>query len=130
MVHRINPLQHTKAIGAYSAATFIQLGKGKLMHISGQVASDENGAVVGNTMTKQAEYVFKKIKSILNENGGSLNSLMSVTIFLTDLKHFDEFNAVRNRYLADVKPASTLLEISSLAIDSHLVEINGVAYIE
>jgi enamine deaminase RidA (YjgF/YER057c/UK114 family) len=130
LINKINPYGHTKAIGAYSATVSVNIGKGKLIFISGQVASDQNGITIGKTITEQTEFVFEKIVSLLRENECDLHSLISITIYITDMEQFEEFNIVRNRYLEVIRPASTLVEVSALAIKEHLVEISGVAYIE
>lgn len=130
MINIANPENHTKEIGNYSASTSIGFDGGRLIFISGQVPSDNNGKTVGKTMREQADYVFQKLSKVLNASGGTLKDLASVTIFLKDIAQFNEFNEVRNLYFSEHKPASTLVEVSSLAISDHMVEMNGIAYIK
>lgn len=129
MIKIVNPEQHTREIGNYSASTSVAVGSGKFVFISGQVPSDRAGCTMGTTMREQTEYVFQNLIKVLAANGGNLHDLASITIFLKDLQLFHEFNEVRNKYFLDHKPASTLVEVSSLAIDEHMVEINGIAFI-
>lgn len=130
MMHIVNPENHTKEIGSYSASISIGIDGGKMVFISGQVPSDESGNTVGTTMKEQAEYVFQNLSKVLDVNGGTLKNLVSVTIFLKNIIQFNEFNEVRNDYFSEYRPASTLVEVSSLAINDHMVEINGIAYIK
>ena len=60
---------------------------------------------------------------------GSLADLVSVIIYVTDIANFAAISEVRNRVLRDPPPASTLVEVSRLAIAEHLVEISATALI-
>jgi 2-iminobutanoate/2-iminopropanoate deaminase len=127
----VQPARHTRPIGKYSPAIVAPIAPGRrLVFISGQVASDERGEVVGRgDPQRQAEAVFANVEAVLTAAGGSLHDLVSVVIYLTDLSHFEAVSAVRNRVLGDPPPSSTLVEVSRLAIVDHLVEISGVALI-
>ena len=125
------PSGHSKPIGRYSPGIRIPLTDGRSMvFISGQVASDSKGGLLGgHDPSAQAEIVFKRIQAILWECDGDLQNLVSLTIFLADLRHFTMISEVRNRMLSDPPPASTLVEVSRLAEDGRLVEINGIAIV-
>jgi len=101
-----------------------------MVFVSGQVASDSEGRLVGGEDPgKQAEAVFARLQAVLRASGGDLHHLVSVTIFLRDLAHFQAVSAVRNLVLGEVPPASTLVEVSALAEPGRLVEINGIAVV-
>jgi enamine deaminase RidA (YjgF/YER057c/UK114 family) len=127
----LQPPGHTRPIGKYSPGIAMPLGGGRsLVFVSGQVASDEQGRVVGaGDPRRQAEAVFANLDAVLSVAGGSLADLVSVVIYLTDISNFTAVSEVRNRVLADPPPSSTLVEVSRLAIAEHLVEISGVALI-
>jgi enamine deaminase RidA (YjgF/YER057c/UK114 family) len=100
----------------------------RLVFISGQVASDAAGEVVApDDAAAQAEFVFQRMAAVLAEAGGSLADLVNVTIYLTDIREFPQVSEVRNRRLGDARPASTLVEVSRLAVPGHRVEISGMA---
>jgi enamine deaminase RidA (YjgF/YER057c/UK114 family) len=125
------PAAHTPPIGAYApgVSVIVEPGAG-LVFVSGQVASGPDGAVVGEgDAGVQAEFVFDRIAAVLAEAGARLDDLVSVTIFLTDMADFPAVSAVRNRRLGEARPASTLVEVSRLAVPGHRVEINGVAIV-
>jgi len=125
----LRPPGHTQPIGAYSAGVAVIFPPGaELLFVSGQVASDASGALVHpGDPAMQAEYVFDRIEAVLAEAGGRLSDLASVTIFLCDMADFALVSPVRDRRLAGIAPASTLVEVSRLAIEGHLVEINAIA---
>lgn len=125
----LQPADHTAPIGAYSPGMSVTLAPGtRLVFISGQVASDAAGEVVApDDAAAQAEFVFQRMAAVLAEAGGSLADLVNVTIYLTDIREFPQVSEVRNRRLGDARPASTLVEVSRLAVPGHRVEISGMA---
>jgi len=101
-----------------------------MLFISGQVASDADGDLIGGPdAARQTEAVFERLRAVLRECGADLDDLVSVTIFLADMQDLAAVSEVRNRLLGDPPPASTLVEVSRLAEPGRLVEINGIAVI-
>jgi enamine deaminase RidA (YjgF/YER057c/UK114 family) len=127
----VQPPEHTLPIGKYSPGILAPVAPGKsLLFISGQVASDAEGRVIGvGDPARQAEAVFANIEAVLRSCNGSLADLVSVVIYVTDVANFAAISEVRNRVLRDPPPASTLVEVSRLAIAEHLVEISATALI-
>ncbi|GHJ26091.1 MULTISPECIES: RidA family protein [Streptomyces] len=129
-VHAVRPAGHTPPIGRYSPAVSVPVGGGRLVFVSGQVSADGEGRTIGpGDAATQAETVFHRISEVLKAAGGTLADLVSLVIYLVDLDDFTAVSTVRNRVLADPAPSSTLVEVSSLAIRDHLVEISGVAFV-
>ncbi|MFS8184748.1 RidA family protein [Pseudovibrio denitrificans] len=127
----ILPSDHTKPIGKYSPAIAVPYNShSNLVFISGQVASDSSGHTIGlGDAGTQTAYVFDKIANILENTGGDLSHLVSLTIYLTSMADFSLVSNVRNNVLHDPAPSSTLVEVSRLAIQDHLVEISAVAVV-
>jgi 2-iminobutanoate/2-iminopropanoate deaminase len=121
---------HSKPIGRYSPATVATIdGPARLLCISGQVATDASGTVLGpGNPREQAEIVFGRLASLLEAAGGTVRDLLSVTIFLADRAHFEAINQVRNHVFRDHAPASTLV-IAQLMEPGCLIEVNGLALI-
>jgi len=71
--------------------------------------------------------VLENIRTILRAEGADLANLVKVTVFTTDIRHFDAIAEVRRRYFTDNLPASTMVEVSKLAQPDFLIEIEGVA---
>ena len=95
---------------------------GDLLFISGVVAFDGDGNVVGKgDVVAQANKIFE------NHVGCGFDDVLSVTVFLTDIDDRPKINPVRERVFGDARPASTLVEISKLVDPDLMVEINAVA---
>ncbi|MEV4915840.1 RidA family protein [Streptomyces tirandamycinicus] len=127
----LQPPGHTLPIGKYSPGVVVPLDAERVMvFISGQVSSDAEGNCIGvGDAGLQTETVFRMVSDVLKEVGGTLADLVSVVIYLKDMSDFPAVSQVRNRVLSDPAPASTLVEVSKLAISDHLVEISGVGVV-
>ncbi|RYU90874.1 RidA family protein [Mucilaginibacter terrigena] len=115
----------------YSHSAEIDLGKSKMLILSGQVAFDENGTLVGkDDMGKQTEQVFTNIKRIVTDAGGSMNDVVKLTFYLRDVSKIQQVRDVRDKYInTQTPPASTLVEVSRLFRDDVLIEIEATAVI-
>ncbi len=128
---RINPANFTKTVGAYSQGLKIDLGPQFMVLVSGQLAMDADGTPVApEDVGAQTRYIFENIKTILGEAGARLEDVVKVQIFLTDITQFPKVSAVRNEYLAEIKPVSTLVEISRTVREGCHVEIEVMAIVE
>ncbi|MFC0435089.1 RidA family protein [Kutzneria buriramensis] len=127
-VRALIPAGHSKPIGRYSPGVSVD----GLVFVSGQVATDADGAVLHpGDAAGQTEVVFERLRQVLAEAGGILADLVSVIVYVVDVKRdFQAVSGVRNRVLAEPGPASTLVEVSRLAEDGCLVEISGVAVVQ
>lgn len=131
MKTKINPQNFTKTVGAYSQGLKVDVGDKVMVFLSGQLAMDADGnAVAPNDISAQTKYIFENIKTILGEAGAGLEDIVKVQIFMTDITKFSQFSAVRNEYLADIKPVSTLLEISRTVKDGCDIEIEVIAIMD
>lgn len=101
-----------------------------LLFISGQVAVDAKGRIVGaNDVAAQAEQVLQNLGSVLRTGGSDLSRLLKLTVFLTDRSHRSIFNDVRERHLSGLGhyPASTVVVVAGLADPNWLIEIEATA---
>ena len=99
------------ALGPYSQA--IQWGD--VVFISGQIPLiPSTGELNNKTFNDQATQVIDNLEAICNEAGGSLDNILKLTIFLTDLTKFDEVNEIMTRRFSKPFPARATLEISKL----------------
>ena len=104
---------------------------GNLVYISGQIALGPDGTLIGSAnMTEQSRRVFQNIEEILLRAGSSPENVIKITAFLTDMSRYSEYNAVRTQFFKQCRPASTTVEVSRLAFEGLLVEVEAVAYIE
>ncbi|MFQ5828511.1 MAG: RidA family protein [Candidatus Methylomirabilia bacterium] len=101
---------------------------GQLVFISGCTASDEHGQTVGeNDAVAQARQVHENLKRCLAAAGATFADICKVTVFLRNVADREKVNTVRQEYFGPSRPASTLVEISRLARDDLLVEIDAIA---
>lgn len=103
---------------------------GDFLFISGQVARPFEGGntLVGTTEYEQAKQIFERIKRICEAAGGSMADIVKVTIYLVDISKNTEVWKARREFFSGDFPASTLVEVRSLAGRETLVEIEAVAY--
>ena len=124
----INPPTIPKSSG-YTQV--VEVTGGRTIFISGQVALDAEGNLVGEgDFRAQAEQVFENLAAALESVGGGFEHVVKMNHFMTDMSQLNTLREVRSRYLsADNPPASTAVEITGLAHEKFLIEIEAVAVI-
>ena len=101
---------------------------GDLLLISGQAAIDEHGELVGvGDFDAQAEQVFRNLRRVLEAGGSSLDRVVKVTIFLTDMANFPKIVELRGKWFTPPYPADTIVEVASLALPELEIEIEAIA---
>lgn len=114
--------------GAFSAG--VEAPAGRTVYVSGQVAMDAGGNVIGEgDAGVQTEKVLENVATVLGAAGGSLDDVVKVTVFITDMGHYDKVHAVRRRHFKEPYPASSMVEVSALIDPRLLVEVEAVAVI-
>ena len=103
---------------------------GDLVFVSGTVAWGPDGKLVGKgNVYAQAAQTIKNIEAYLQQAGASLKDVVRTRIYLTDMARWQEVARAHREAFGDVRPASSLLEISRLAEPEMLVEIEAVAVV-
>jgi 2-iminobutanoate/2-iminopropanoate deaminase len=103
---------------------------GDLLFVSGVVAVDGDGHLVGgDDVVAQTRQVLDNMQRVLTAAGCSFGDVVKVTIFLTDADDRPKINPLRQEVFGDARPASTLVEVSRLAVPGAKVEIEAVALI-
>ena len=104
---------------------------GDFLFISGQVARPLEGGrtLVGGNEYEQAKQIFSRIEAICEGAGGSLDDIVKMTIFMVNIRNNTEVWRARREFFTGDFPASTLVEVRSLAGPETLVEIEAVAYL-
>jgi len=112
--------------GAYSSG--VEAPAGRTVYVSGQVAFDAEGNVVGEgDIRLQTETVLEHVKTVVEEAGGGMEDIVKVTVFITDMGLYDDIHEVRRRYFEEPFPASSMVEVSALIDPRLLVEIEAIA---
>ena len=104
----------------------IQIGDS--IYVSGQIAIDPEGNVVGKgDMKAQTRQALENVKTVLQAGGASMEDVVKVTVYVTDISRLLETYEVRAEYFPDPPPASTGIEITALAFPDLLIEIEAIA---
>lgn len=117
---------------AYSNAISVDISEStRMVYISGQLAFDEDGKLVGEgDIRLQTEQCIKNIVSILEEFNGSLNDVVQVTVYVKDMSNLQDIHQVRLEYFTKPYPTSTLIQIIDFAFSEALIEIEARAIID
>ena len=117
--------------GARAFSQGVIAGEGVTLYITGQVAWDENDKVVGiGDVAAQTAKTFENIRTIVEAAGGSLEDIVSLTIYFLNRAHLPAIQEVRRQHIKTPgAPASTAIQVAGLVLPELLVEITPVALI-
>jgi 2-iminobutanoate/2-iminopropanoate deaminase len=124
----ITPPNSTVPRGAYSPGLLVEHNGMKTFFVTGQLAVSPDGLVVApNDVLAQTEYVFELAGTLLKAAGMDFCDVVRVQTYLTNMADFQRFTIVRDRYFAETRPVSTLIEVKGLAHEGCCVEIEVTA---
>jgi 2-iminobutanoate/2-iminopropanoate deaminase len=127
-VKRSNPQALSKPTG-YTHIVEVT-GPVKTVYISGQIAYDKDGKVVGaGDMKAQAEQVFRNLHAALDAAGAKFSDVVKMNTFITDMDKAPDVREVRARYFGETTPASTLVQVVHLARPELMLEIEVIAVV-
>jgi 2-iminobutanoate/2-iminopropanoate deaminase len=112
-----------RAIGPYSHAV---VASGEFVFLSGQIALNSQGELVGDTVAEQTHQLFANISLILESCSLSLDNVVKTTVYLTSMATFSEMNSVYATYFTSHLPSRSAVEVSDLPKGA-LVEIEVIA---
>lgn len=114
-----------EAIGPYSQA--IKIGTSEMLFCSGQIALDPTtGELHGQSAREQTQRVMENLTAIIEAAGFTVAGVVKTTIYLTDLKAFQEVNAVYETFFTHPFPARATVQVGALPRGA-LVEIDAIA---
>ena len=118
--------QAPEAIGTYSQAVKV----GDTVYLSGQIPLDPDSMVLVNGDIKvQIKQVFDNLNAVCQAAGGSLDSIVKLNIYLTDLAHFASVNEIMANYFKQPYPARAAIGVAQLPKDA-VVEMDGIMLID
>jgi enamine deaminase RidA (YjgF/YER057c/UK114 family) len=125
MIKPLNPKDIRAPFARYSHGVEVPAGT-RLVFCSGQlgIGADES---VPATVEGQAALCFENIRAILAAAGLGLSDIIRINAYVTGREHMKGYMAVRDRYVGDPPPASTLMIVSGFTRPEFLVEIEVVA---
>ncbi len=103
---------------------------GNLIEVTGTVASDNSGEVVGkNDPYLQTKFIILKVEKVLQDLGASLDDVIKTRIYTTDISQWEAIGRAHGEYFKDIKPCCTMVGVSQLIGDEYLVEIEFTAMV-
>ena len=103
---------------------------GNVIEVTGTVAADEKSNVVGpNDAYAQTKYILQKIENVLQRAGASLRDVVRTRLFVTDISRWEEYGKAHGEFFKDIRPCTTMVEVSALIAPEYLVEIEATAII-
>lgn len=127
-MNRINYASGAKweSIVGYSRAVKV----GNLVEVTGTVAVDEHNQLVGeDSAYAQTKFILQKIEKVLQQAGASLKDVVRTRLFVTDIGRWEEFGKAHGEFFRDIRPCTTMVEVSRLIDPVFLVEIEATAII-
>ena len=108
----------------------VEVNRGKTLYISGQVARDQTGYVVGDgDFRAQTRQVLENLKSALAAAGATFDDIVKLTTYVTDMSHIQALREIRAGYFGANPPANTLVQVVRLAQPELMIEIEAIAVI-
>jgi 2-iminobutanoate/2-iminopropanoate deaminase len=101
---------------------------GDILFVSGLAPLDENARLIGEgDVVAQARQIHVNLEKVLAHAGASFADVLKVTVFLIHIDDRPKINPIRREYFGSALPASTLVEVSALAVPGMLIEIEAIA---
>ena len=114
-------------IVGYSRAVKI----GNTIEVTGTVAVDDNNNLVGgNDAYEQTKFIIQKIEKVLQRAGASLKDVVRTRMFVTNISRWEEYGRAHGEFFNEIKPCTTMVEVSKLISPEYLIEIEATAVIE
>ena len=107
----------------------VKVPAGNLVFVSGQVARNVHGELVGKGDIKaQTRQALENVKDVLEVAGATMDDVVKVTVFVTNVvEHYTQIHEARAEYWKTDYPASTMVEVRSLVSPDMLIEIEAIA---
>lgn len=99
-----------------------------ILYLSGQIPTDLVTGAIPQTIEEQTKLILSKISLLLNESGSSLNKVLQVRIYLSDIELWDKVNKVYGDFFKEHKPARCVVPSGKLHHGS-LIEVEAIAFV-
>ncbi len=113
----------------YSQA--VEITRGRIVYIAGQVALDRSGKVVGEgDMRAQAQQTFENLKAALEASGTNFGNVVKLNYYFSDISQISVVREVRDKFInTSNPPTSTAVEVKRLFREPFLIEVEAVAVV-
>ena len=127
-------IERYTAKGVFDPPTYSQgvkvTGAQTILFIAGQVAYDDTGSPAHRgDFAGQARAVFQALKAQVEAGGGTMQSIVKVNTYLTDIRRRADLVPIREEFFGKKGPASTLVQVSHLAHPDWLIEVEAIAVV-
>jgi enamine deaminase RidA (YjgF/YER057c/UK114 family) len=103
---------------------------GNTIEVTGTVAVDENGEVVGkDDAYQQTLFIIGKIEKVLQQAGASLGDVVRTRMFVTDISRWEQYGRAHGEFFNKIKPCTSMIEVKGLIEPGYLIEIEATAII-
>ena len=103
---------------------------GNTIEVTGTVAVDENSLLVGKEDAyAQTKFIIEKIERVLQNAGSSLKDVVRTRMFVTDIRRWEEYGKAHGEFFSEIKPCTSMIEVSGLIAPEYLIEIEATAII-
>ncbi|HEY3405557.1 MAG TPA: RidA family protein [Ohtaekwangia sp.] len=100
---------------------------GDHLEISGTVATNDDGVIGKNDFYAQTRFILEKVEKVLQQAGFSLTDVVRTRMFVTDISHWEEIGKAHGEFFRQIKPATSMIEVSALIDPDYLIEIEVTA---
>jgi reactive intermediate/imine deaminase len=105
-------------------------GAGSIVFVAGQAPISPDGQLVGEgDFDGQVRQVFENLRAVLEQAGGTFESIVKLTVYLTDTGNLRDYTRIKSEYIPGPQPASTAIGVASLALPAMMVEVEAIAVV-
>lgn len=124
---QVNPWEWQDKLG-FSQAWRVD-GAQSVIFIAGQTPLTPDGSLVAGNFEAQARQVYENLGAVLQQAGATFESVVKLTIFVTDISKLPEHRRVKAQFIPGKQPASSAVEVSSLAVPGMQIEVEAIAVV-
>jgi enamine deaminase RidA (YjgF/YER057c/UK114 family) len=116
-----------EAIVGYSRAVKV----GNIIEVTGTVAVDDESRLQGgDSAYAQTRFILEKIAAVLEKAGAGMKDVVRTRMFVTDISRWEEFGKAHGEFFGEIRPCTTMVEVSKLMAPEYLIEIEATAIIQ
>jgi enamine deaminase RidA (YjgF/YER057c/UK114 family) len=116
-----------EAIVGYSRAVKV----GNIIEVTGTVAVDDESRLQGgDSAYAQTHFILEKIAAVLEKAGAGMKDVVRTRMFVTDISRWEEFGKAHGEFFGEIRPCTTMVEVSKLIAPEYLIEIEATAIIQ